>query len=435
MTEKFVVSFLNKSFDNFKKNFVLKNKTFESAVKNTNFNIELIDARPKDFSGSVYIYLKITDGIIKIESPDSASDFLTQYWLKPSARMLGINPNKTNWFVIVNSGYPEIEKDCSDESIKIKNSFKIDEIKNLVVTIIKATTQIYDDHISNYFTVDFDINIDVNCRHARWKGIKRNEVYYEIRLIVDTPVGVPKNYKDNLVPMRVTKNLRNNLVPQLETYIENHMTNFKDATYAIDVDFNYPSYDDNLNESDDKIKDFFSKNANKIKKAFTDEIKESGEDIKQSYNNFIKLINSDKQISKEEKEKIGDELKTVLKKSLGKLGMVGVFLLPGGTVFILLYKLFKNRIKKSEELPFDEVNEDNKKIRIFSENTDSDEFKWHRDRENRLITVIESNNWELQIDNELPKKLVSGQQIIIPEGVYHRVIKGKGKLKVSIDFI
>lgn len=435
MTEKFVVSFLNKSFDNFKKHFVLKNKTVESAVKNTNFNIELIDARPKDFSGSVYIYLKITDGIIKIESPDSASDFLTQYWLKPSARMLGINPNKTNWFVIVNSGYPEIEKDCSDESIKIKNSFNIDEIKNLVVTIIKATSQIYDDQISNYFTIDFDINIDVKCRHARWKGIKRNEVYYEIRLIVDTPVGVPKNYKDNLVPMRVTKNLRNNLVPQLETYIENHMTNFKDVSYSIDVDFNSPSYDDNLNESDDKIKDFFSKNAEKIKKSFTNEIKDSGDDIKKTYKNFIKLINSGDQVSKEDKEKIGNELKSTLKKSLGKLGMVGVFLLPGGTVFILLYKLFKNKMKKSEDLPFDEVKEGDKKIRVFSESVETDELKWHRDREDRLIEVLDGEGWSIQLDNKIPVKMKKGDEFIIPEGVYHRIIKGKGDLKVSVTYL
>jgi hypothetical protein len=321
--------------------------------------------------------------------------------------MLGINPNKTNWFVIVNSGYPEIEKDCSDESIKIKNSFNIDEIKNLV---------------SNYFTIDFDINIVVNCRHARWKGIKRNEVYYEIRLIVDTPVGVPKNYKYNLVP-------------QLETYIENNMINFKDVSYSIDVDFNSPSYDDNLNESDDKIKDFFSKNAEKIKKSFTNEIKDSGDDIKKTYKNFIKLINSGDQVSKEDKEKIGNELKSTLKKSLGKLGMVGVFLLPGGTVFILLYKLFKNKMKKSEDLPFDEVKEGDKKIRVFSESVETDELKWHRDREDRLIEVLDGEGWSIQLDNKIPVKMKKGDEFIIPEGVYHRIIKGKGDLKVSVTYL
>jgi len=81
------------------------------------------------------------------------------------------------------------------------------------------------------------------------------------------------------------------------------------------------------------------------------------------------------------------------------------------------------------------VNEGNKKIRVFNEKTNSDEFKWHRDREDRLITILEGEGWKIQIDNELPKDLKSGQTIIIPEGVYHRVIKGDGNLKVSVDFI
>jgi quercetin dioxygenase-like cupin family protein len=72
---------------------------------------------------------------------------------------------------------------------------------------------------------------------------------------------------------------------------------------------------------------------------------------------------------------------------------------------------------------------------VFSENTESDELKWHRDREDRLVTVLEGQGWEIQMDNELPKSLTKGQKYIIPEGVYHRIIKGQGNLKVSIEFI
>jgi hypothetical protein len=36
------------------------------------------------------------------------------------------------------------------------------------------------------------------------------------------------------------------------------------------------------------------------------------------------------------------------------------------------------------------------------------------------------------MDDELPKKLVVGEKHYIPVGVYHRVIKGKGNLKVLI---
>ena len=87
-----------------------------------------------------------------------------------------------------------------------------------------------------------------------------------------------------------------------------------------------------------------------------------------------------------------------------------------------------------EKLPFEEEIVGNKKIRIFHPNVDSDELKWHRDRENRLVEILENNDWCLQMDDELPKKLIVGEKYKIPIGVYHRVIKGNGVLKVSIEF-
>ena len=188
-----------------------------------------------------------------------------------------------------------------------------------------------------------------------------------------------------------------------------------------------------LNEN--KVKEFFNKHKESIKKTFLEELKNSGDDAKIAYSNLIKLVNSGESIGEEEREKIGDELKGVFKRTLTKLGMAGIFLLPGGTIFLILMKLFKKKKPKMEDLPFDEINEGNKKIRVFSENTESDELKWHRDREDRLVTVLEGQGWEIQMDNELPKKLEVSQKFLIPEGVYHRIIKGQGDLKVSIEFI
>jgi quercetin dioxygenase-like cupin family protein len=62
-------------------------------------------------------------------------------------------------------------------------------------------------------------------------------------------------------------------------------------------------------------------------------------------------------------------------------------------------------------------------------------LKWHRDRENRLVEVLEGEDWYLQMDDEFPKKLVVGEKYYIPEGVYHRVIKGNQELKVLITFV
>ena len=52
-----------------------------------------------------------------------------------------------------------------------------------------------------------------------------------------------------------------------------------------------------------------------------------------------------------------------------------------------------------------------------------------------MVEVIESDNWKFQLDNELPTTLVVGEKYLIPEGVYHRIIKGNGDLKVSITFL
>jgi hypothetical protein len=52
-----------------------------------------------------------------------------------------------------------------------------------------------------------------------------------------------------------------------------------------------------------------------------------------------------------------------------------------------------------------------------------------------MVEVIESDNWKFQLDNELPTTLIVGEKYLIPEGVYHRIIKGNGDLKVSITFL
>ena len=83
-------------------------------------------------------------------------------------------------------------------------------------------------------------------------------------------------------------------------------------------------------------------------------------------------------------------------------------------------------------LPFKETKiSDNTFIREFNQETDSGEFMWHRDYENRIIESINDTDWMIQIDNELPK-IISGE-ITIPKGVFHRLIKGSGDLKIKLQ--
>lgn len=88
-----------------------------------------------------------------------------------------------------------------------------------------------------------------------------------------------------------------------------------------------------------------------------------------------------------------------------------------------------------EKLPFNENIQGNSRIRVFSENVKTDELKWHTDEQDRIVVPLEETNWGLQLDNELPTKLIKGNVYFIPEGMYHRVIKGDGDLKVSITFL
>jgi hypothetical protein len=82
-------------------------------------------------------------------------------------------------------------------------------------------------------------------------------------------------------------------------------------------------------------------------------------------------------------------------------------------------------------LPFQETKlSDNEFIRVFSQDTDSGEFMWHRDHENRIVESIGDTDWLIQIDNELPK-VIEGE-VFIPMGIYHRLIKGTGDLKIKL---
>jgi hypothetical protein len=80
--------------------------------------------------------------------------------------------------------------------------------------------------------------------------------------------------------------------------------------------------------------------------------------------------------------------------------------------------------------PFQETRlSDNEFIRVFNQDTDSGEYMWHRDREDRIVESIDKTDWMIQIDNELPKVI---DKVFIPMGVYHRVIKGTGDLKIKL---
>lgn len=83
--------------------------------------------------------------------------------------------------------------------------------------------------------------------------------------------------------------------------------------------------------------------------------------------------------------------------------------------------------------PFTETKRGKVLIREFSQDVDKGELIWHRDREDRTITILESKGWKLQMDNTLPVVLEEGKSYNIPKNTYHRVIKGEGKLILELE--
>ena len=71
-------------------------------------------------------------------------------------------------------------------------------------------------------------------------------------------------------------------------------------------------------------------------------------------------------------------------------------------------------------------------VRTFDSSVNDDDLVWHRDKYFREITVLEGNDWKLQLDNELPVILEEGKKYNIPAMEFHRVIKGTGNLTIKI---
>ena len=86
------------------------------------------------------------------------------------------------------------------------------------------------------------------------------------------------------------------------------------------------------------------------------------------------------------------------------------------------------------EFPFEEQNVGpNLFVRTFSPDTDPMEFVWHRDREDRIVTVLEGGGWKFQYEDDLPFELEKEDRVIIPMGMYHRIIPGQGELEILVE--
>ncbi len=83
------------------------------------------------------------------------------------------------------------------------------------------------------------------------------------------------------------------------------------------------------------------------------------------------------------------------------------------------------------EFPFKEEKvSDNVFMRVFYPELETEDLKWHIDLEDRVIRVVENTDWKFQFDNQLP--ITFSGEIFVPAGVWHRLIKGNGQLKIKV---
>jgi hypothetical protein len=84
-------------------------------------------------------------------------------------------------------------------------------------------------------------------------------------------------------------------------------------------------------------------------------------------------------------------------------------------------------------IPYTQQINDGKILRTFTPDVESNELKWHQDLKDRKVTILEDGGWSFQMEDKLPNKLQTAEQIWIPKLAWHRVIKGHGDLIVEIE--
>ena len=83
-----------------------------------------------------------------------------------------------------------------------------------------------------------------------------------------------------------------------------------------------------------------------------------------------------------------------------------------------------------QNLPFDEIIDNNVSIRVFKHDIKPELLVWHRDKEDRIIICEEITDWKFQKDNQLPVSF--NNEIFIEKETYHRLIKGTGNITLKI---
>lgn len=90
-------------------------------------------------------------------------------------------------------------------------------------------------------------------------------------------------------------------------------------------------------------------------------------------------------------------------------------------------------VDNTGKFPFTQTQlSENKVMRRFSKSLSDQELKWHRDREDRVVRMVEGKGWYIQLDGHLPRRMRLGESYHIPAESWHRVIRREGASDLSV---
>jgi len=84
------------------------------------------------------------------------------------------------------------------------------------------------------------------------------------------------------------------------------------------------------------------------------------------------------------------------------------------------------------ELGFHQEIVDGYIIRSFDITMEENQLYWHKDKENRVLYIVDGLGWKIQMDNELPFTLTKDGVYVVPKETFHRLVKGTTNLILKI---
>lgn len=96
-------------------------------------------------------------------------------------------------------------------------------------------------------------------------------------------------------------------------------------------------------------------------------------------------------------------------------------------------KKVKGTVDNMSKFPFTQTQlSENKMLRKFSHDVNDQELTWHRDREDRVVRMVEGKGWHLQLDGKLPQPMRLGESYEIPAGSWHRLVRRTGATNLTV---